>query len=550
MNFLSQSRDPLAQLLELVMDELLDGILIVNDRTRKVAYFNSKFTDMWKIPQAISMKGDDHALLNHVVMQVVDPQQFLDEINRLHGSDETSNDEINFKDGRVFARKSIVVPDLDESRSRVWIFTDITSQKSIHIDSLTGCLNRKAWDSIGASDSVLGERLGQYCVAVVDLNDFKAINDDFGHEAGDRVLKRLGAALQRLIRNKHDKVFRTGGDEFCILLQSDVDVSSIFSKRLSDELITAGIYASHGVCMSSETMEILDAFRVADSRMLSAKKSQKKMNNAFIHSSQLKTSRKTKTDEEIEMQANLSVAIKKGELALVFQPIFGVDGRVAWIEALCRWTHDGQSVPPDVFIPLSESSDLIHRIWDWVLEESIKSIHAWNLISKSAFVSINFSAVQVEYCKNTGFSYSDQIKKICRKYNVSPTRLRIELTETSLLADLRKAREMFEELAAIGVGLCIDDFGTGFSSLSIMQALPIKCLKIDGSFVKGVPENMSSTAITKGTISMANELGFEVCAEWVESVEQVEFLRSCGCDYFQGYVKSRPLPADEVVKVL
>ncbi len=550
MRFLTQSSDHLAQVLELVMDELLDGILVVNINTRKITYYNDKFTSMWGIPLDVKETNDDHILLNHAATQVADREYFLKSTESTFRSDKITQDEIYFKDGRVFARKSIILPGTDIVKSRVFIFSDITSQKSVNNDSLTGCLNRKAWDSIGTDEWVLGNYSMQYCVAVVDLNDFKNINDDFGHEAGDRVLKRLGVTLKRLIRNKQDKVFRTGGDEFCLLLESSTDITSEISNRLTNELIAAGINAATGVCMSRQKEGIIEAFREADARMLSAKKAQKHLHNSLIHPSHLVTTRRTKTDEEIKMQANLSVAIKKKELELAFQPIFNRLGQIAWVEVLCRWTHEGQNIPPDIFIPLSESSGQIHRIWDWVLEESIRTIQTWQVNSKSMSVSINFSAVQVEYYKNTGFSYSDQIERICEEYNVSPKCLKIELTETSLLTDLMKAKELFEELTNIGVDLCIDDFGTGFSSLSIMQALPIKCIKIDGSFINGIPINMSNTAITKGTISMANELGLEVCAECVESAEQISFLQSYGCHYFQGYFKAKPLPAAEIAKII
>lgn len=538
--------EALAQLLDLTVNQLLDGILIVNDETREVIYFNEKFTSMWSIPGNIAHQGDDYALLNHVVEQVVDPTEFLKTIESLHGCDQPWNDEIRFKDGRVFARNSIVFPGPHSARSRVWIFTDITSQKDIHVDSLTGCLNRKAWDLIEANDRVLGCCRHKYCVAVVDLNDFKSINDDFGHEAGDRVLKRLGLTLHRLIRNNQDKVYRTGGDEFCLLFKSKEDISSSIHNRLSNELIAAGINAAVGVCMSSEQDGILEGFRKADAIMLSAKKSQKSRINDFIHPSQLASLRKTKTDDEIEILANLSVAIKKNELSLVYQPIFDQFGEVKWFEVLCRWVHDGQQVSPELFIPLSESSGMIHRIWDWVLEEAVKTVQLLKKEFKDISLALNFSAIQVEYYKNTGFSYAKQIKECCEKYKTSPKNIKIELTETSLLTDLCKAKELFDDLTRIGVDLCIDDFGTGFSSLSILQALPIKCIKIDGSFIVGLPTKLSNAAIAKGTISMANELGLEVCAECVETKEQMEFLIAHGCHLFQGYYKSKPISALEI----
>ena len=552
MHFITETGDKLAEALELVMDELLDGILIVNDLTRKVTYCNNKFIRMWNIPLEIVKTGNDHALLNNVVMQLKEPEKFLNIIEALHGTDAPWKDEIHFKDGQIFARKSIALKDGQGHQFRAWIFRDVTKQKDINLDSLTGCLNRREWDSLLKRDDFFSYNKSFYVVAVIDLNDFKVINDDFGHEAGDRILKRLGETLHRMIRSDQDKIFRTGGDEFCMILESnsDIDLTEPISHRLSNELIAAGINAAIGVCMSSPRDKLIDVFKKADARMLAAKKSEQEKTR-FIHPTLPSSIRKTKTDTEIEMLANLAVAIKKNELSLIYQPIYDQEYKIAWVEALCRWKHDGVEISPAVFIPLSETSDLIHRIWDWGLEQAVKSIRTWqNEGLQAAPISLNFSAVQVEYHKNSGFSYANQIQEICEKHHICPSQIKIELTETSLLNDLLKAKELFDELTALGVDLCIDDFGTGFSSLSIIQALPIKYIKIDGSFIKGVPTNSANTAITKGAIAMANELGLEVCAECVESADQIEFLNTHGCQYVQGFFKSEPVSAAAIGSML
>ena len=552
MHFITETGDKLAEALELVMDELLDGILIVNDLTRKVTYCNNKFIRMWNIPLEIVKTGDDHALLNNVVMQLKEPEKFLNIIEALHGTDAPWKDEIHFKDGQIFARKSIALKDGQGHQFRAWIFRDVTKQKDINLDSLTGCLNRREWDSLLKRDDFFSYNKSFSVVAVIDLNDFKVINDDFGHEAGDRILKRLGETLHRMIRSDQDKIFRTGGDEFCMILESnsDIDLTEPISHRLSNELIAAGINAAIGVCMSSPRDKLIDVFKKADARMLAAKKSEQEKTR-FVHPTLPSSIRKTKTDTEIEMLANLAVAIKKNELSLIYQPIYDQEYKIAWVEALCRWKHDGVEISPAVFIPLSETSDLIHRIWDWGLEQAVKSIRTWqNEGLQAAPISLNFSAVQVEYHKNSGFSYANQIQEICEKHHTCPSQIKIELTETSLLNDLLKAKELFDELTALGVDLCIDDFGTGFSSLSIIQALPIKYIKIDGSFIKGVPTNLANTAITKGAIAMANELGLEVCAECVESADQIVFLNIHGCQYVQGFFKSEPVSAAAIGSML
>ena len=148
MHFITETGDKLAQALELVMDELLDGILIVSDQTRKVTYCNKKFISMWKIPLEIVKTGDDHALLDNVVMKLKKPEQFLKTIEALHGTDEPLQDEIHFKDGQIFARKSIAIRETESNQSRVWIFRDVTKQRNVNLDSLTGCLNRREWDLV------------------------------------------------------------------------------------------------------------------------------------------------------------------------------------------------------------------------------------------------------------------------------------------------------------------------------------------------------------------------------------------------------------------
>jgi len=542
-------RSDLAPLLELVSDQLPYGILIVDDQTRKVAYCNKKFSNMWNIPDDIVIRGDDREMIDHVVMQLRNPYQFLQTIEFLHNTNQSLSDELEFLDGRIFSRKSIPVNPSSDSRYRAWIFTDITGQSHSNIDRLTKSLNRCAWDQFLEADShyLAGNN---YCFAMVDINDFATINRDLGHEAGDRLLARLGNTLRLLFCGDNDRVFRIGGDRFCAVIITDSDISGKVCNQLSKELITAGLNAALGVCMSSSEYGLLESISTAERRMLYSKNRIKEMRSAYHPAIPLFT-RVAKKDNEISMLSDLSVAITKGELHLVYQPIYNQLNEIKWIEAFCRWRHGDVDIPPSTFIPLSETSDLIHRIWDFVLCSTVKDIAEWqNLGKKFSSVSLNFSAVQVEYYKNTGYSYAKQIKSVCDQYGVSPSCLKIELTETSLLNDLSIAKELFDELAELGLALCIDDYGTGFSSLAILQALPIKFLKIDGIFISDVPLNSENTAIARGTISMANELGLEVCAECVQNDSQISFLSNLGCKYFQGFFKCPPTTASEIASLL
>ena len=549
MYFSDYPSSDLAPLLELVSDQLPYGILIVDDQTRKVAYCNKKFASMWNIPVDIVKRGDDREMIDHVVMQLREPYQFIKSIEIVHNTNQSLSDELEFLDGRIFSRKSISMNPSCDSRYRAWIFTDITGQSQSNVDGLTNCLNRFAWDQFLEAESnyLAGNN---YCFVVVDINDFNLINRDLGHEAGDRVLSRLGNTLRQLFCGDNDRVFRIGGDRFCAVILADSDISNNVSIQLTKELITAGLNVSLGICMSSPECGFLESYGLAEKQMLFSKNRTKKMRSIYHPALPLFT-RLVKTDQEISMLSDLSVAVTKGELHLVYQPIYDQFNEIKWIEAFCRWRHGGIDIPPSTFIPLSETCDLIHRIWDFVLCSTIKDIAEWqNLGKKFSSVSLNFSAVQVEYYKNTGYSYAKQIKSVCDQYGVSPSCLKIELTETSLLNDLSIAKELFDELTELGLALCIDDYGTGFSSLAILQALPIKFLKIDGIFISDVPLNSENTAIAKGTISMANELGLEVCAECVQNDSQISFLSNLGCKYFQGFFKCPPIAFSEIATLL
>jgi diguanylate cyclase (GGDEF)-like protein len=531
------------------MDEFEAGVLIVDEKSRKLEFCNNKFGKMWNIPDQIMKRGDDREMIAHVLKQLVEPSKFLKSIENIHKSNLSLSDELEFIDGRIYSRKSLSVTDFNDSRFRAWIFTDITKEKSFTIDSLTGCFSRKAWDDLHVYDSKALSS-SSYCVVVVDLNDFHVVNNDFGHDAGDRVLIRLGEAMRRIFSKIDDRVYRLGGDDFCALVKSDSDISNDIYNKLSNELMVSGVNAAIGVCMSTSEYGILEAYRTADKNMQHSKKREKE-NRIGLHPGLPLFRRVIKTDEEIRMLADLSVAIEKNEIYIVFQPIFDRFNEIKFIEVFCRWANLEKEISPSIFIPLAESTNLIHRVWDHVLTSAVKTIADWKDAGKIVKpLSLNFSAVQVEYYKNTGFSYPDQIRNVCDEYGISPSNLKIELTETSLLQHLNEAQLLFNQLNDLGVSLCIDDYGTGYSSLSIIQALPIKCLKLDGSFVKGIPFNSENTAIAKGTILMANELGLEVCAECVEDIDQINILAEYGCQYFQGYFKCPPISSDEMTKIL
>lgn len=258
-------------------------------------------------------------------------------------------------------------------------------------------------------------------------------------------------------------------------------------------------------------------------------------------------------ENDIELIADLDVAIEKREFSLNYQPIFNNLQQVEWCEVLLRWIRkrDGKHISPKKFIPLAENKNKVNELWTWSWETALKQLRDWrNKSDISPQLAFNFSPSQVDFSKNSRYSYSDQIKNWCDVYELSTSSFWVELTETSLLKDYDWATKLFEELKTIGVKLCIDDFGTGFSSLSMLKSLPVNTVKIDGSFIAGLPDSAPNRAIVKATIALALELGIKVVAECVESEREFEYLKSLGCNYFQGYYLAKPMPSEDLEKLV
>ncbi|KZR90121.1 Phytochrome-like protein cph2 [Synechococcus sp. MIT S9509] len=260
----------------------------------------------------------------------------------------------------------------------------------------------------------------------------------------------------------------------------------------------------------------------------------------------------SKFECEIELAADLDFAIQKQEFSLAYQPIYNSLHEIIWCEVLVRWQRkkDGELVPPEIFIPLAETNNKIHDIWVWSFETALAQLQEWRTDSyQLPKLSFNFSPSQTDFSRNTQFSYAEQIKNWCKSYNFSSRDFLIELTETPLLKDYAAAIDLFDDLKSIGVRLCLDDFGAGFSSLSMLRFLPVSTIKIDRSFLVGLPDSVSNRAIVKATIALASELGINVVAECVENEQQFRFLNNLGCDYFQGYFFTKQIASNVLEKL-
>jgi len=545
--------------------EHLDIAVLITSEARETLFYNKKLYELWEVDEkVISEFTSAHKEVGcqYAAEFLKSPAEFTELVQRVQGTFDETNDVIEFIDGRIFRRHGFGVNDHVHGICRIWLFEDITEKRSAMVDSLTKCLNRNAWDNYVKRRFEDKSLESGYAVAVIDVNNFKAINDDHGHEAGDKILRRLGESLLSVAREK-DLVFRVGGDEFCLVVPSKKNIGELIKRRVLSEFISAGIDAAIGVATAPDHAHLLDAFREADIQMLREKKDQKFRLQSSLTNLVYPESTSSITNGDLLTTAFLDLALESHEIFQLYQPIIDINGGIFSVEVLSRWVKDGAMIPPAKFIPIAESCGQIHRLWVKTLSDSLHQYSIWKKKNLPLpILSLNFSAAQVAFAKAYNHSYVNEISSMCEAYNVDPSFLSIELTETVFLEDLPKAKEIFDELALIGVKLSIDDYGTGFSPLSLVKLLPVRSIKIDGSFIRGLPNLDSDISIVSTLISFAVLMNIDIVAECIENVDQYNFIKTqyfesiesnpkSTCNIlFQGYLLSKPMYADDLENIL
>ncbi len=467
------------------------------------------------------------------------------------------------RDGEVFPawqNLSAVKNAQGEPIRYIGVFTDISEKKAseerihhlAHYDLLTNLPNRVLLQDRlqNALERMRrgGSRLG---VLFLDLDRFKNVNDSLGHPVGDRLLQVVAHRLNTVVRDQ-DTVARLGGDEFLLILEELNDpqhagvvarkVLEVLSEPVRVEQHDIYIGASIGISVFPGDGSDAEALiKNADTAMYQAKELGR--NNYQFYTPEL-----TRLSlERFELERGLRLALERDELLLHYQPqsvLQKID--CVGAEALVRWQHPQLGlIPPDRFIPLAEETGLIQALGRWVLRSACHQAQLWQERGIPLRVAVNLSGQQIVHG-----DIVETVREVLAETGLDPHWLELEITEGFVLSHAEAGIHTLQRLKALGISLAIDDFGTGYSSLSYLKRLPVDRLKIDRSFVQGVPDDRNDAAIVTTIIAMARSLGLEVIAEGVETAAQLEFLREQRCDEYQGYLLGRPLPLAEFERLL
>lgn len=437
----------------------------------------------------------------------------------------------------------------------VAVFADISSLKlaqarldyQAHHDPLTGLPNRTLFENrLQAALNGHQQTGKQGAVLFLDLDRFKHINDSLGHPVGDLLLKGIALRLKEQLRDI-DTVARLGGDEFIILLpglQHEGDAEHLANKLLAcfTPPFQAGeheffISASIGTSLyPQDGTDVATLVKNADAAMYRSKA--KGRNRVECYTRDLTVQAK----ERVALKHELRRAIERNECSLYYQPKLCLKTHaLIGAEALIRWHHPTfGDVPPEHFIPLAEENGMILQIGDWVLEQACRQLHAWQgTFDDFGPLSVNLAGAQLRHP-----NLLPRIEQLLHDYRLEPGCLQLEITENFIMSQAEEALDVLHELKRLGVQLAIDDFGTGYSSLSYLKRLPLDFLKIDQSFVRGLPDDPHDVAIVRAIIALGHSMQFTIIAEGVENPAQQAFLADEGCEQMQGYIVSLPLPPE------
>ncbi|PZP28732.1 MAG: bifunctional diguanylate cyclase/phosphodiesterase [Roseateles depolymerans] len=549
-------RETLLAELRATLESTADGILVV-DLAGRVRSFNRRFAKLWGLPGGLQHEPGDAGLWLSLQRVMRDGEQYRNRIQALLEAPlMRSSDVLRLADGRVLEQVSLPQMSRGEPIGRVFSFRDLSEKLAAHqrieelgrSDVLTGAPNRRA----------LSDRIVQQIAAVadgspgpgfallhVDLDRFKQINDTLGHSYGDRVLREVAMRLRGAV-GEADTLARLGGDEFALLVDAaDASAAEASARRVQELLaqpfsfdtLSFTVTASCGIALYPGDGHTPDELMASAERAMHWVKEGGRAGFRF-HVPR----REVDLLSRMRLDHAMRQALVDGRFRLHYQPQveLGSD-RVIGAEALIRWRDPQRGdISPAEFIPLAEESGFVVAIGDWVLREAIGQAARWLSQGLRMPVAVNVSALQFQQAQ-----FVDTVANALRDAALPPSLLELELTEGVLLGDAEEALRRVSALAALGVNLSIDDFGTGYSSLAYLKRFPIQRLKIDRSFVQGLPGTASDAGIANAIVQMGRALGLQVIAEGVETEAQRDFLAQAGCHEFQGYLFAPALRPEE-----
>jgi len=528
-----------------------DGIVVV-DSSGRIINFNRRFTEMWRLPSSLLEAGDDKAAIAFVLDQLVEPEAFVAKVEELYSQPEAeSHDTLLFKDGRVFERFSIPQAVDGVTVGRVWSFRDVTNQRQLEAqllnqarhDPLTGLLNRRGFQLELAQRLESKPEASSGSLILIDLDQFKDVNDSLGHLVGDEVLAELTVLLQSVL-GPETTMARLGGDEFAVLLdglslqESDAVAGQIL-QAVREHVFKAGtseqvrLTASAGLVLfpqhGSSAEQLLSRVDLA---LYSAKEGGR--NRSTLYSPSEK--HQIEAEERLQWRQEIRLALEEDRLTLHAQPIMNLANRsISHHELLLRLRlPDGRLVSASEFISVAERSGLMWPIDRWVVKQAIEHLATLESSRNSTF-EVNLSAKAFE---------DDQLLEIIQDElqarSLDPARLVFEVTETAAISNLARAEQFICSLKEIGCGFALDDFGVGFSSFNHLKHLPVDYLKIDISFIQTLVESSLDQELVRAIVGIARALNIQTIAEGVESAQQVQLLSRLGVGFVQGYFIGMP----------
>ncbi|MDB5042911.1 MAG: hypothetical protein JWN27_3637 [Candidatus Eremiobacteraeota bacterium] len=444
--------------------------------------------------------------------------------------------------GKLRTRLARANEDLKRTREREHHLAQQRVHRLAYYDELTGLSNRSHLEERLRTLAAAAQSGSPFTVLFLSLDNYKDVNGQFGHAAADRVLVDVGARLTGGVR-RGDTVARFSGDEFVVVapMLAAADDAEALAKALREALKapfdvpdgSVSITASAGIAMFPD--DGISAEAILDSADAAAHQAKRAGGNATrFYSRDFSEDARNRR----RLQEDLSLALLRDEFILNYQPIIDLrTGKMEKVEALIRWIHPERGVvPPGVFIPLAEQTGLMQLIGYWVIEDAVRQASAWRTAGTPTTLSVNVSARQLD-----DLGFLEHLRRTLGEARLPAHLIELEITESAAMMDASLAQDVLEQCRALGVGVSLDDFGTYYSSLTYLKRLPIDTVKIDRSFIAGLPFVKSDAAIVSGILGLARALERKVVAEGIETEEQRVWLARAGCEYGQGYLFARPM---------